>query len=414
MTAARYRQEDAASRTGYLYEIASLLWPEPAEVALGGAQRRPSSLGPDQYLILPHVRHPRLIVPGAARAAAAAVTGFNASRSRRAGLVSRPLSAALRAGAGPLLFSDRLLIRHPGDTLQSHLSTLLGQELLLALQLSPARANRKPVAQLIDGSGTVVGYAKIGVNELTRSLIRHEAAALETLGRAATSAVTVPGIQHFGRWRDMEILLLRPLPAWHRAPARSTARLLDAAMREVAGICGITHSPLASSGFWTRIRADLSQIGPRGEPFLRIVGQLGERHGNAVLAFGSWHGDWTRTNVAPHGNSVLAWDWERFGTGVPVGFDALHYDLQSSVTVRRRTPEQAVHRTVADAERLLAPFGIGKAGHRGHLSTLTTALYLTELAARYLRDRQDEAGARMGDLERWMLPGLAAAAGSLK
>jgi hypothetical protein len=225
--------------------------------------------------------------------------------------------------------------------------------------------------------------------------------------------VTVPGIQHFGRWRDMEILVLRPLPAWHRAPARTAVRLLDAAMREVAGISGITHSPLAGSGFWTRIRADLSRLGPRGEPYLRIVGQLGERHGDAVLAFGSWHGDWTRTNVAPHGNSVLAWDWERFGTGIPVGFDALHYDLQSSVTVRHRPPEQAVRRTVADAERILAPFGIGDAEHRGQLSTLTTALYLAELAARYLRDRQDEAGARMGDLERWMLPGLAAAAGKL-
>ena len=113
-------------------------------------------------------------------------------------------------------------------------------------------------------------------------------------------------------------------------------------MAEIAGIAGISRSALADSPFWSRICADLDALGPRGAPFLRVVRQLGERHGAAVLAFGSWHGDWTRTNVAPHGHSVLAWDWERFGTGVPVGFDALHYDLLSSVTVGRRSPDQVV------------------------------------------------------------------------
>ena len=416
MIPARSRQRDAASRSSYLDEVAALLWPAPAEIVLGSAQRGASAA--DQYLVLPHARHPRLIVPRPRRAAAAAVTGFNAGRSRRAALVSRPLSAALRAGAGPLMFSDQLLIRQPGDTLQSHLSELLGAELLLAVQLSPARANRKPVAQLIDRRGTTIGYAKIGFNELTASLIRHEAAALQTLGQATTNAVKVPGIRYFGRWQGLEILVLEPLPAWHRAPARAAGRLLSAAMAEIAGIAGISRSALADSPFWSRICADLDALGPRGAPFLRVVRQLGERHGAAVLAFGSWHGDWTRTNVAPHGHSVLAWDWERFGTGVPVGFDALHYDLLSSVTVRRRSPDQAVRRTIADADHLLTPFGahVGSPGagrQRRQLGTLTAALYLAELAARYLRDRQDEAGARMGDPQRWMLPALAAAAGEL-
>jgi hypothetical protein len=316
------------------------------------------------------------------------------------------------------MFSDRLVVRHAEDTLQTYLSELLGRELLLAVQLSPARANRKPVAQLIDRDGTTIGYAKIGVNELTRSLIRHEAAVLEMLGHAATTAVTVPGILHVGGWRDIEILVLRPLPAWHRSPARTAGRLLSAAMTEIAGISGITRSPLVRSPFWSRICADLDKLGPRGAPFLRIVSQLGERHGDAVLAFGSWHGDWTRTNVVPYGNSVLAWDWERFGSGVPVGFDALHYHLMSSVSVRRRPPDQAVVRTVTAAEHLLAPFAAdgswpGGSRQRRELGTLTAALYLAELTTRYLRDRQDEAGARMGDLERWMLPGLAAAAGEL-
>lgn len=411
MTAARSTKRDATSRSGYLHEVASLLWPESA-VTLAET-RGAMAAECDQYLVLPHARHPRLIVPRHGPAAAAAVAGFNAGRSRRARLVSGPLRAILRHGAGPLMFRDQMLVRAAGDTLQSHLSDLLGQELLLAVQISPPRANRKPVVQLLDQKGTIIGFAKIGVNELTRRLIRHEASVLETLGRAGTTAVTPPTVRHFGCWRNTEILVLRPLPSWHQEPSRAAAPLLRAAMTEVAGISGVARRPLADSAFWLRICAELDALGERGAPFRKVLGQLAERDGRTVLGFGSWHGDWTRTNVAPHGDSVLAWDWERFGTNVPIGFDALHYDLLSSITVRHRPLEQAVARTVASAQRLLAPFDVGEAQNRRRLSLLTAALYLAELAGRYLRDRQDETSMVISDPERWMLPGLAAVIGDL-
>jgi hypothetical protein len=199
---------------------------------------------------------------------------------------------------------------------------------------------------------------------------------------------------------------------------------MRAAMAEIAGIAGVARRPLAASPYWLGLVAGLDALGERGAAFSSLLGRLGERRGEAVLAFGSWHGDWTRSNVAPHGGTVLAWDWERFGTDVPVGFDALHYHLQDAITARR-PPEQAVRHTVASAEALLAPFsamsgrgdlpgraGPPEAGAHGS-ATLTAALYLAELALRYLRDRQDEAGARLGQPERWLLPGLAAAIGEL-
>jgi hypothetical protein len=411
MTATRSRKQDATSRSGYLHEVAALLWPESTATLTG--MRGTAAAECDQYLVLPHARHPRLIVPRHGPAAAAAVAGFNAGRSRRAWLVSGPLRAVLRHGAGSLIFRDRMFIRPAGDTLQSHLSGLLGQELLLAVQLSPPRANRKPVVQLLDQKGTIIGFAKVGVNELTRRLIRHEAAALEIVRKAGTTAVTPPAVWHFGHWRDTDILVLRPLPSWHQVPGHAAGPLLRTAMTEVAGISGIARGPLGDSAFWLRICTELDALGERGAPFRRVLGQLAESDGRTVLGFGSWHGDWTRTNVAPHGDSVLAWDWERFGTDVPIGFDALHYDLLSSITVRHRPLDQAVAMTVASAERLLAPFGVGKAQDRRRLSLLTAALYLAELAGRYLHDRQDETSEVISDPERWMLPGLAAVVGDL-
>ena len=48
----------------------------------------------------------------------------------------------------------------------------------MSLYLSPARANRKPVLQLLTPQGQAAGFAKIGTNQLTRELVTAEYEAL--------------------------------------------------------------------------------------------------------------------------------------------------------------------------------------------------------------------------------------------
>ena len=54
-----------------------------------------------------------------------------------------------------------------------------------------------------------------------------------------------------------------------------------------------------------------------------------------------------------------------------------------------------------DAPTLLTPFGVTP--RPAHLTVL---LYLTDLATRYLTDRQTEAGARLGAPGSWLIPAL--------
>ena len=63
----------------------------------------------------------------------------------------------------------------------------------------------------------------------------------------------------------------------------------------------------------------------------------------------------TRAVVA---DTVLAWDWERFAGGVPVGFDALHYDLQPRALGRVDAAGAAAADSVRRAPGLLAPLGV--------------------------------------------------------
>ena len=119
------------------------------------------------------------------------------------------------------------------------------------------------------------------------------------------------------------------------------------------------------------------------------------------LTFGAWHGDWAPWNMRPLADRLLVWDWERFTIGVPVGFDALHYDLQQRISTQSDGAD-AVRQTLAAAP------GPARAvrGHQPAAVRVTALLYLVDLAARYLTDRQAEAGARLGVLGSWLLPVL--------
>jgi hypothetical protein len=100
-------------------------------------------------------------------------------------------------------------------------------------------------------------------------------------------------------------------------------------------------------------------------------------------------------------SGLLVWDWERFASGVPVGFDALHYWLQSEVGPQHRDPLAAATDCLEHAAALLAPFGIDPGRAR-----LTAALYLADMSTRYLVDRQAAAGAPLGAPGTWLIPAL--------
>jgi hypothetical protein len=105
---------------------------------------------------------------------------------------------------------------------------------------------------------------------------------------------------------------------------------------------------------------------------------------------------------------LLVWDWERFTAGTPAGFDALHYWLQARAVADGRDPRHAATACVEQAPALLEPFGLPPAR-----ATLTALVYLADLSIRYLADRQEQAGARLGAPGAWLIPALQAGVGRL-
>ncbi|PRY01848.1 phosphotransferase [Allonocardiopsis opalescens] len=371
------------------------LWPAPVRLAAstGGA---PSRAG---YLPLPSARAPRLLLPWPhPRAAARAVAS-----TRRFGAAA--LGAALRCGLADRLLTERLHVLAPDGvaTIEEWLAGLLGRELAVAVRLGPPRANRKPVLHLMTPRGATLAFAKLAANALTAELVRAEAAALRTLAAAPLRHTRVPGVLALSEWHGRPLLVLEALPVPGPELTRRPARL-RACLAEIAAAQGTHTAPLLGCAYLKDLYRDLDGLAARGpeaaEPAAALRAVL-DGLPDVELAFGGWHGDLTRGNLAPHRTGVLVWDWERYRQGVPVGFDALHLRLQDMVSARGRAGPADTTALCASAGRLLRPFGVAPAA-----AGVVAALYLTEIAVRYLRDRQDDVGAPVAGIGRWLLPPL--------
>jgi hypothetical protein len=398
-----------------LDDVGAVLWPPPATASLSRGARLFRGHGRDRgrdFVVLPSARRPRLLVPAGRRASAAAVRRYGEPGSVRAWAGSRALALALAAGGASVGLGGRLRVSagpgtagpgtaDPGaGTIEAYLGSVLGYEVLISTHLGAARANRKPVLQLLTPRGESAGFAKVSVNPLTRDLIRAERAALDTLAAEDFRALTVPRVLHYGQWQGREVLVMDALPVWRRRRALRPGQL-TAAMTELTAVGGRSRGPLAGGGYLDRLRSRL-EASPAGPDRAALGGALDTlAAAGPELSFGAWHGDWTGWNMASTAAGLLVWDWERFACGVPVGFDPLHYRLQSDVVRRRRPPAEAAGACVRDAAACLAPFGVPAGEAR-----LVAVLYLAELSARYLADRQAEAGARLGRPGTWLIPAL--------
>jgi Phosphotransferase enzyme family len=406
-------------------EFCELLWPPPAVVTLdvGGPgihlpgavrarakdQARPEA---STFVLVPGIRRPPLLVPATNRAAAAAVRHYSGQRSRAARLSTKALSFCLARGFAGAVLRGRVYVGAPPgtDTIETYLGALIPQGIQLSMYLGPARANRKPVLQILTLADEPVAFAKIGVTPLTRELVRAERASLARLARARLAEIMVPRVLHHDQWHGLEVLVLSALPSWVRRRPLPTAKLA-AAMNEVARVCGQRREPLLGSEYLRRLRSRLEAAdeSPERATLHQVLNDVAAEAGDMTLTFGAWHGDWAPWNMANTDHGLLVWDWERFACGVPIGFDALHYRLQSQVAPGRRSdPLAAASACAQGAAQLLAPFGVSSGE-----AQLTAILYLTELATRYLVDRQAKAGARLGAPGTWLVPAIATEVGRL-
>jgi hypothetical protein len=408
MTQERPSGLSAAPRS--LAESAALVWPAPAHVAV--VDTVPDSADDEAttaYALLPDAVDPRLAVPLRPLAAAAAVArSQTAAASTRAAVRNSLVALAFRTGVAGLLVRGRLVVtqaRGAADGLDDLLADLLGEPVCLGIRVGPPRANRKPVLQVVSRRGRLLAYAKVGTTRLTDRLVRAESQTLTALAEADLGEVRVPQVLHVGAWHGHPLLVQAPLPV-RRAGVPGRERL-TAAMVAVARTGAAPDTELTRTPWWERTSADVDAL-PAGGVAVRLRAvQEDLRHlaAGVQVPVAAWHGDWNAGNCSVVPDAVLVWDWERYETGVPAGFDALHLALQTGLGATQRGPDAdrgaVAERVLAQASALTAPFGVA-----ADAAGLVAAAYLWGLGVRYATDDQDAAGASVGRLGDWLLPVL--------
>lgn len=288
---------------------------EDARLSLVSAQSA------DSYLVLPSPDRPQLLVPLTA-------AGGELIAERRSGnaadrVIKRVLSGVLRRGYAGLLPGPRLLVR--GERLRRLAEfASSGACHSAGYMWGPPRANRKPVLRLFDAEGHTWGYAKVGINELTNELVNAEASRLARVNDLPWRSLRPPRVLLDDTFEGRRVLTTAPLAG--AGAERQPAALPVAATRELSA-----HTPVSTATLAAVLSGAESDVRVRS-----LTAQVLARWGERVLPVGASHGDWTPWNMAystdrveggsSAGDRVLdVWDWERFETDRPLGFDIVHF-----------------------------------------------------------------------------------------
>lgn len=350
MTTGLLRSDETA-----LAAVADLLAPADGQ----GSEER-------AYAVLPRRTRPRYLIPVDGRHARGAHIRPGAGVAQAVTRIA--LRTALRAGAGRLL-RDRLVVV---DGLRRHLGELLGRDDIdLAIALGAPRPNRKPVVQAIGADGATVAWIKIGIDPHTDGLVSHEIAALgEVAGR--DPLLVTPPVLATGEWQGHPLLALG-----HIAMDESAAELA-VTPEAIRAIAGPTHEEdVVGSTWWETLAA-----GPDDDGAVRaLLDALAPDLAGRRWAFGRWHGDLAPWNATWQGDRLLAWDWERSDTPVPLGLDLFHNRFYVAVVRDGVAPAQALRDAARSETATLTALG-----HDPGDALLLARAYAVTLRSRYASD----------------------------
>jgi hypothetical protein len=268
----------------------------------------------------------------------------------------------------------QLVLQTTGESLVGHVRDQVDPSITDAIVMcGPVRANQKPVLQLLDRWGRTRAFVKVGWNTLTTSLLHDEEQALQHLATVDHMDMTIPRVLGSGSFGAGRWLAISPVGVRRRhSPSHETmlhsAMAIESSVEQWVG-------PLGDSTFAVEL-AQRSSALPSAAP---VVAQLLEQNRGRTVTTGASHGDFVPWNILSGAPRPAVWDWERYATGIPAGFDRLHYSLQVELHRMKRSTPDAVTAVAGRLDQLLPELD-------KHDADLSLDCYLADLMCRYEHD----------------------------
>jgi hypothetical protein len=337
------------------------------------------------YVLVPSASRPQMLVsPGARVAAWAALHRHSDAAPLKVRVAKELMAWACRTGLAGVIFSppvpdSSVGLRTGSCAWPDLIAEIFGRrDLAVAISVGQVRPQIKPILHVATPAGRVLGHIKIGWNDLTSSLIRHEAASLTALaggalaGRAGADgaggaerlgSVRAPRVLHHGNWHGRDVLAVSDIGGspWYR---RRHTSLPASLTWRVGRALGVERAMLGTSPFWRDLSGRAERLvshealdAPLAAALAKARDSTESWHANAELDFGLMHGDWAPWNMASIGSSLAVWDWERSRIRGPIGFDGLYFRFQVDLWIRRLPPEKALARTLRSLPETMAASG---------------------------------------------------------
>jgi len=167
------------------------------------------------YRLAPSVDEVRWIIPAASpRVAAASLALYQPSliRARCQKTIARILSRIgfirLWARDMAIVAARQAALQSPATDLTSFLEGFWGHPVEVALFTGTPGYYRKPTAQVMDRTGRVLAFAKVGVNDQTKALLGNENFILRRLQALQPGHFLVPPVLYYGAVAGNDLLVV--------------------------------------------------------------------------------------------------------------------------------------------------------------------------------------------------------------
>ncbi len=346
--------------------------------ALGAVPADQHEAGQFRYVLMPSGSRPQMVLPLGEPGAGWAALHRHSDAAPPKVRVARELWAwACRTGLAGLVFAPAIPDSAVGMRAGSLpwpglIAEIFGRtDLAVAISVGQLRPQIKPILHVATKGGHLLGHIKVGWNDVTRSLVRHEAAVLLALpgpdGRSGETAgpdqgsgrgkaprltaLRVPRVLYHGEWHGRDVLAVSDIGGtpWYR---RRRTSLPGPATRQAGLALGTDREALGTSAFWSDLSARAKRLMSHpavdagiAAGLAAVLDTVESADAATELDFGLMHGDWAPWNMATLGSALAVWDWERARIRGPIGFDGAFFRFQVDLWIRGMRPDQALSRS---------------------------------------------------------------------
>jgi hypothetical protein len=304
------------------------------------------------FAAVPGFKAPRLLIPMASKLSAAASLGLYNAQRPLARMARKALSIGLSLGVTQPFLKNRLYLSIRKDFCEngSKMPLILealkevfdNKRICLALAAGTPGVHRKPVIQVMEEKGRILGYAKVGWNQATIRLVRNEENILRRLSKISFTTAQIPTVLHALSWNHASILVTSAPPSRTNRPPQ---QLHTSHLQFVNELSAIDKNVISfpESLFWQTLQARAKMLEEAFPYYSHLINwgveKAHERFSGLSLPFSWRHGDFVPSNTKLLvDNYLFIFDWEYAQRDSPPAWDLFHFLVQTGVLIHRWKP----------------------------------------------------------------------------